>query len=73
MKKQITCVVIEPGCISCGTCAVVCPAVFEVRGVSSVKQGADIVANAEAVAQAAEMCPVSVIKLISTSVEQCNE
>ena len=69
MKKQITRVVIEPGCISCGTCEVVCPAVFEVRDVSQVKPGINVDAHIEMVQQAAEMCPVSVIKLVQESID----
>ena len=39
MKKKIKEVKISPGCISCGTCAVVCPKVFNINGgISSVKE-----------------------------------
>jgi ferredoxin len=59
MKK----VTIVPGCISCGTCEAVCPNVFVVKGVAEVKQDADIQKNAELVQEAADMCPVNVIKV----------
>jgi len=59
MKK----VTIVPGCISCGTCEAVCPNVFVVKGVSEVKPDADIKANAELVREAADLCPVNVIKV----------
>ncbi len=58
MKK----VYIVPGCISCGTCEQICPDVFEVNGIAKVKDGADLKKNSELIKEAAEMCPVSVIK-----------
>ena len=59
MKK----VKITPGCISCGTCEVVCPEVFEVTDVSHVKDGADLQKNEAKIKEAAEMCPVGVIEV----------
>lgn len=53
---------IEPGCISCGTCEAVCPAVFKVTDVSHVQEGANIKEHASLIEEAAEICPVSVIK-----------
>lgn len=58
MKK----VYIEPGCTSCGSCEVVCPMVFRVTDISHVNQDADVQAHAELIKEAAEICPVSVIK-----------
>ncbi len=58
MKK----VYIEPGCITCGTCEAVCPQVFKVTDVSHVVEGADLVVHEELIKEAAEICPVSVIK-----------
>lgn len=58
MKK----VYIVPGCISCGTCESVCPEVFEVKAVAEVKEGADLDSHEEEIKEAAEICPVSVIK-----------
>jgi ferredoxin len=55
-------VYIEPGCISCGTCEAVCPQVFKVTDVSHVNQQADLQSNADLIEEAAEICPVSVIK-----------
>jgi len=59
MKK----VRIIPGCISCGTCAVICPDVFEVTDISYVKQDADIEKNEDKIREAADMCPVSAIEI----------
>ena len=59
MKK----VTIIPGCVSCGTCQVVCPEVFEVKNVAHVKTGADLQANAKKIKEAAEMCPVHAIEV----------
>jgi ferredoxin len=58
MKK----VYIEPGCISCGTCESICPKVFKVTNVANVIEGADIQKNKDLIKEAAEVCPVNVIK-----------
>lgn len=54
---------IVPGCISCGTCESVCSDVFEVKGVAEVKPNPDLVKHADLIREAADMCPVSVIKV----------
>lgn len=54
---------ITPGCISCGSCEAVCPKVFEVRDIAYVKPEADPNGCKDLVVEAAEMCPVSVIKV----------
>jgi len=59
MKK----VKILPGCISCGTCAYICPEVFEVKDISYVKPDADLEKNAEKINEAVQMCPVGVIEI----------
>jgi len=56
-------VTIVPGCISCGTCEEVCPSVFVVKGISEVKPDADLQKHAELVREAADLCPVNVIKV----------
>jgi ferredoxin len=66
MNKKITHVRVMPGCVSCGACAVICPEVFELRGVSCVKQGASFDKNAAAIREAAQNCPVSVIEVVET-------
>ena len=58
MKK----VYIIPGCISCGTCEQICPDVFEVKGIAEVKSNANLEENTELIKEAADICPVSVIK-----------
>lgn len=55
-------VYIEPGCITCGTCEMVCPKVFKVTDVSHVQKDANLKEHEELIEEAAEICPVSVIK-----------
>jgi ferredoxin len=62
-KRSIKKVTIIPGCISCGTCEVVCPAVFEVKDISYVKPQADFDKHAASIDEAVQVCPVSVIKV----------
>jgi ferredoxin len=67
MKKPTIHVAIEPGCISCGRCQEVVPAVFEVTDCAHVKAcaqktGAMCAYEAE-ITQAAAQCPVQVIKV----------
>lgn len=57
MKK----VTIEPGCISCGSCEFTCPAVFEVKDRSYVKQDVPLAEHADGIRLAAQRCPVQVI------------
>lgn len=58
MKK----VWIEPGCTSCGSCEFICPKVFEVTDVAYVKEDVDIKNCAQEIKEAAQACPVNVIK-----------
>jgi ferredoxin len=60
MAKKVR---IVPGCISCGTCEAICPAVFKVEGTARVHNHAAVSSFPEAVDEAAEMCPVSVIEV----------
>lgn len=53
---------IEPGCITCGACEFLCPAVFEVTDMSHIKPEADIQEHADLIKLAAQACPVNVIK-----------
>lgn len=68
MKKEIIQVTIDPGCISCGRCQELAPAVFEVTDCAQVKecacQAAVLAAHAQEIDQAAAQCPVQVIKVI---------
>lgn len=62
-KRKVSNVRIAPGCISCGTCEAICPAVFQVKGIAEVKPNPDLETNADLVREAADICPVSVIKV----------
>lgn len=53
---------IEEGCTVCGMCEDLCPEVFEVDDEAIVKDGADFKNNEEGVKDAAESCPVEIIK-----------
>lgn len=56
-------VTIEEGCISCGVCESTCPEVFEMKDVAVVKAGANFNAVEDKIKEAAEACPVTVIKV----------
>lgn len=58
MKK----IIIEPGCISCGTCAFVAPNVFEVTDRSRVKENTDLEENQKNIEEAIKRCPMQIIK-----------
>lgn len=62
MKK----VWIDPGCITCGRCEFIAPEVFEVLDVAHVKKDADFSKHSSAIQQAAQTCPVQVIKYSTT-------
>jgi ferredoxin len=56
---------IEEGCIADGICNDICPAVFGLdddTGEAFVKEGADFSANEADIKEAAEACPVLIIK-----------
>jgi len=53
-------VTIEDGCIVCGACESICEAVFTIEDVAIVNE-ANIAGNEDAIREAAEACPVSVI------------
>ncbi len=50
------------GCISCGLCQDICPEVFIVEDVAVIREGADFNSNESQLKEAAESCPVEVIK-----------
>ena len=56
-------ITIEDGCTSCGLCEQICPEVFEVPDGAKVKSGVDLNKFADQIKEAAESCPVSVIKI----------
>lgn len=53
---------IEEDCIACGTCEGICPEVFQVTDRSRVNEGVNFNDYEEGIKEAAESCPVSVIK-----------
>lgn len=59
---EITKVWIEEGCISCGLCEEICPKVFVVEDLAMVIP--DVIFNdyKSGIIEAAESCPVGVIK-----------
>ena len=62
LRSIVKKVYITPGCISCGTCESVSPKVFKVTDVARVLDDAPIEQCQEEIKEAAELCPVSVIK-----------
>lgn len=57
MKK----IKIEPGCISCGTCAFLAPDVFEVTDISRVKPDVNITEHEKNIEKAMQECPMNII------------
>ena len=59
----ITKVSVEEDCTLCGLCESICPDVFRLGDeISEVIEGADFTANEDCIKEAAESCPVEVIK-----------
>lgn len=58
----ITKVWVEDGCTSCGLCEGTAPDIFEIDDVSEVIEGATFEGHEDEIIQAAEECPVEVIK-----------
>jgi ferredoxin len=59
----ITLVTVADGCTGCGLCEQIAPDVFEVKEVAVVKSGIDLVDNEDQIKEAADSCPVAVIKV----------
>ena len=53
---------IEDGCISCGVAEGICPEVFKVVDTNTVIEGVDLSHFEDKIKEAAEQCPVEVIK-----------
>jgi ferredoxin len=53
---------IEEGCTACGLCADICPEVFVVEDQATVIEGVIYVDYEEQIKEAADSCPVEVIK-----------
>jgi ferredoxin len=58
----ITKVWIEEGCTACALCESICPDVFEMDDIAKVKSGANFSAAENEIKEAADSCPVEVIK-----------
>ncbi|KAF0133854.1 MAG: ferredoxin [Candidatus Saganbacteria bacterium] len=56
-------VAIEDGCITCGVCESVCPEVFEMADIAKVKAGVDFNSFEAQLKDAADQCPLSIIKV----------
>ncbi len=63
VKKEIKNITITPGCVSCGSCEAICPEVFELNEIASVKKASDLSNYSELIQEAANMCPVGVIAI----------
>lgn len=53
---------IDEGCIACGLCEKICPEVFELKDLATVIEGVNYADYEEQIKEAAESCPVEVIK-----------
>ena len=53
---------IEEGCTACGLCEDICPEVFKVEDIATVIEGVNYDDYEEQIKEAAESCPVEVIK-----------
>ena len=58
----ITKVWIEEGCTACGLCSDICPQVFILEDLATVVQGLKYSDYEEQIKEAAESCPVVLIK-----------
>jgi ferredoxin len=55
--------IIEEGCIACGLCEKVCPGIFVINDIAEIKPDADFEANAVALQDAIDCCPIEIIKV----------
>lgn len=53
---------IEEGCTSCGLCSDICPEVFKMEDISTIIDGVNFSNFEKQIKEAAESCPVEVIK-----------
>ena len=56
-------ITIEDGCTSCTLCEQICPEVFEITDLAQVKAGVDLNKFEDKIKEAADSCPVTVIKI----------
>jgi len=52
----------DEGCIACGLCESTCPEVFRVEDIAYVNEGVNYPDFSESIQEAADLCPVEVIK-----------
>jgi ferredoxin len=55
---------IEEGCTVCGLCENICPEVFRIEDLATVIDGADLAHYDAQIKDAADSCPVEVIKFL---------
>ena len=53
---------IEDECTACGLCESICPEVFEIQDIAVIKEGVAFSDYEDEIKEAAESCPVEVIK-----------
>lgn len=53
---------IEEGCTACGLCESICPEVFRVEDIAIVNEGVTLADSEKEIREAADSCPVEVIK-----------
>ncbi len=53
---------IDPDCTACGLCEDICPEVFKVEDIAVVKKGVKYAEYEKKIKEAAESCPMDVIK-----------
>ena len=53
---------IEDDCIACGMCESVCPEVFKIEDIAVVIEGVNYADHSDGIIEAADSCPVEVIK-----------
>jgi ferredoxin len=55
---------IEEGCTSCNLCEDICPEVFKMEDIATVKKGVNYADYEDKIKEAATSCPVEVIRYI---------
>jgi ferredoxin len=56
-------IIIKPGCIACGSCAFICPEVFNVINKVEIFPHANLEKYEEQIKKAVTSCPVGVLKI----------
>ena len=55
---------IEEGCTACGLCEEICPEVLKMKEIATLIEDANYADHEEKIKEAAESCPVEVIRYI---------